>query len=120
MCMIDDGTDRCATLMDKWQKARKAHRCGECGRVISAGEQYRIFRGASDGSAFTHKTCAHCQVACDWLKRECDGYTFGYALEDIADHETSEYPELAGLVAGMKAQWKTTTGDLMPIPARGE
>jgi hypothetical protein len=44
----------------KMLKARKAHKCGECGKTISIGESYEKCRGLYDGLWYNHKTCDDC------------------------------------------------------------
>jgi len=60
MCMIDaaDGLgNRCQR--EARRRARKAHKCGECSRVIAPGETYVDASGIDcDGNAWTHKVCA--------------------------------------------------------------
>lgn len=49
-----------------WRKARKAHRCCECGGTIRAGERYRYASGVWDGYPDSFKTC----VLCDAVKTD--------------------------------------------------
>lgn len=44
-------------LDDSMRKARKAHRCGECGRVIQPSEMYHL-----RDEFFTLKNCARCHA----------------------------------------------------------
>ena len=55
-------------LSDKIVKARKAHRCDECGREIKPGEPYRNLRGVSCGDMLVVKTCLFCQRVSDDLR----------------------------------------------------
>lgn len=41
-------------------KARKQHKCYECGSVIDAGEKYENVFGVWDGDGSTFKTCSRC------------------------------------------------------------
>ena len=41
-------------------KARKDHRCCECGDVIPKGHQYEAFTAKYDGAVSTTKTCLGC------------------------------------------------------------
>lgn len=43
-------------------KARKAHRCGECGQGISPGDTYTRWEGLWDGVFQTAKTCHACET----------------------------------------------------------
>lgn len=45
---------------DERRKARKPHRCCECGGVIESGETYQHFSGIWDGKAARYKTCPDC------------------------------------------------------------
>lgn len=42
------------------KKARKNHKCCECGEIIPAGNQYQYISGKWDGDFLTFKTCATC------------------------------------------------------------
>jgi hypothetical protein len=44
----------------RWPKARKEHKCGECGRTIQSGEKYQSFRGKCDGDFYHEITCHQC------------------------------------------------------------
>jgi hypothetical protein len=44
----------------KWPKARKEHKCEECGRAIAKGEIYQKFSGKFDGDMYHVETCAQC------------------------------------------------------------
>lgn len=118
MCMLDDG-DGCVTpLSEADPVARKAHKCKECGREIAAGERYHVDRFVWEGDLHTHKTCAHCMVAREWLRDECGGFLFGAVEEDLREHCFSgDYPMgLHRLAVGMAWNWRTPTGKLLPVP----
>ena len=56
---------------DRNVKARKEHRCGECGEVIKIGEIYEYVFGKCEGNVFTAKTCLPCleirkKYFCSW------------------------------------------------------
>jgi hypothetical protein len=123
MCMVDS--------CESWEffsdpvesRARKAHLCDECRRVITPGETY--FRGSAkgDGRMYTIKRCAHCEVACNWLGENCGGCVQTMALEDIGEH-AEEYPEirfsLMRVWHGGRRDWVVKrgprAGQLMSIP----
>jgi hypothetical protein len=44
----------------KWPKAKKEHRCCECRRIITVGEEYEKWTGKWDGSLSSTKTCLLC------------------------------------------------------------
>ncbi len=100
------------------RKARKPHRCDECGRAIEPGEFYHYGVCVTDGDAFINKCCAQCTVAQRWPVDNCGGYVFGEVYEEIVEH-AREYPTLAmpllRLAAGMRRKWKSFRTDaLMP------
>jgi hypothetical protein len=124
MCRVDYCDDAALILAEENLKAKKDHKCSECGRIIVVGEKYYRERGKYDGSMFTHKTCEHCQVARTWMYRECGGFVYGEIEEELREHwnESHEYRnrELARLIYGMSRFWKRRKGGLMPIPTLGE
>ena len=123
MCMADDGEyGRFSTHKDR--KARKDHRCNECGRVIKRGETYRYFSGEHDGSIYTSKMCAHCQSAASLLQKECDGYLLEAVEEDLSEHIHELLPwsmAAARFVIAMRRQWQRfDKAGLMPVPRKYE
>lgn len=85
MCMFDGCDEVVTVLHERYPKARKEHRCSECRRAIEIGEVYMVERYVSDGNAFTHKTCRHCQVVRQWLLAECSGFIYECIGEDIQE-----------------------------------
>jgi hypothetical protein len=107
-------------------KARKAHKCDECRREIEPHEYYYRADGLFEGSWNIYRICAHCYVACEWLKANCDGFLHCGVFEDISEHIT-EYrgqakciPRLARLKFGMESRWRFRRGphkgQLTPLP----
>ncbi len=43
-----------------WHKAKKEHKCCECGQAIKAGQQYQRISGVWDGDFSSYKTCERC------------------------------------------------------------
>jgi len=114
--MIDDG-ERFDVYIKEARRARKAHRCAECGRAITPGEAYEVFRGLYDGKWEAGKTCAHCRVAQEWLSRECGGFLHHAVADDIEDHFNEGYGVGVGrLAVGMRRGWKLRCGTLAPLP----
>ena len=58
MCCEEGDLPVLSTLA--WRKARKAHRCWECGEPIRPGERYQHVTGMWDGDWLRFKTCADC------------------------------------------------------------
>jgi len=87
--MIDYGDDDWTVLSDTTHRARKDYRCGECRRVIAAGDTYRrhvaIERGG--GPPSTERLCAHCDAV---KSSNCrlgliGGYTFRAQTRALRD-----------------------------------
>lgn len=118
MCMVDTGDGMVEILRTEDRKARKIHKCHECGRQIQPGETYLYEAFVFDGFG-THKTCAHCQIPRKFILDHCHGFLYGQIREDLWDHVLGgEYGgKLARLFVGMKRQWKAFRSEsLMPVP----
>ena len=119
MCMWDGG-DGPQVADHRVVRARKSHRCAECGRVIEVGETYHYDFQVYDGCPGTWHTCQHCRVAQQRLIRECGGYLIEGTWEDVEEH-TREYPKtmmpLGRLIVGKNRKWRARDGGLVPIPA---
>jgi len=117
-----DGSDERYQVWKKTlvKKARSVHTCSECERTIAAGESYAYFTaGPSEDKGWdTYHTCAHCEVACDWLTEVCSGFLHTCVQEDIEEH-AKEYRrgDLYRVAVRMKRKWTKKDGRLMPIPA---
>lgn len=116
MCMIEHADCGPTVFRESQRRARKAHKCGECRRVIEPGEIYRYDTGIWDGEWGQHVACRHCAVAMDWLSRECDGYLYGEVLADIEEHYREGYGITLGRMAvNMRRKW-VRRGVLLPTP----
>lgn len=69
MCDCGDGP---STYRETRPKARKSHKCCECGRMIQPGETYRHLWGVWEGEAKTFKTCDACQDLDAWARDQSD------------------------------------------------
>jgi hypothetical protein len=60
----------------------------------------------------------HCDEVCHWLSTECGGYLYRGVEEDLLEHARDRFYGWAVKRAsiGMKWQWRTPSGKLMPIP----
>lgn len=86
-------TETCEVAIWHMCKARKPHRCQECYGTIQPGEKYHKITGVFDGSGFTHKICADCQLLINELnegKAFEDTVWFG-GLCEFASEEGDEY-----------------------------
>lgn len=115
MCMTD--YDPPEFYLATIRGARKLHDCEECGREIQPGEPYQYVSGKWDGSFNCYKTCQHCIVTQKWLSDNCHGFVHSMTEEDIREH-ASDYDrfDLYRLAVGMKNQWRTRKGRMLPVP----
>ena len=99
-----------ATYIHSRPKARKPHRCEDCGRTIHPGEQYvRTF--AVDGNVWTYIECAHCVAIVPLIEWEDDGYTY----DNFDCWEPRTVADLR-LKAQWRKRWTRLDGSLYPIP----
>lgn len=119
MCMLDDADGRVNVLSEARPLAKREHRCDECGRTIAPGEPYLREAFRWDGQFKSHKTCKHCEIARDWLARQCGGWLYGCVEEDIREHCFGHGygMGLYRLAVGMAWKWRTPRGRLLPVPA---
>lgn len=121
MCRYDGDWEGPAFCSDVQRKARKAHKCYECGREITTGEYYHKTSGLWDGRFRMFKRCEHCEVLLRWLGRECGSYVYGEVVSDVREH-VEEYGVreygfgLARLVVLAGKKW-TRAGSLTEVPA---
>lgn len=52
--------DMPAVFGQEQRKARKQHKCCECGSIINSGDQYAYSHGVWDGSGQSFKQCLDC------------------------------------------------------------
>lgn len=117
MCMIDNG-DRPEFWSEKTiRKSRKDHKCGECGRIIAIGEPYWYGFGKQDGYTYDAKTCQHCRIIANWLRRNCNGFIYSAMVEDFGNHAEGGI-DMLRLVVGARRQWRSFNDRnvLLPLP----
>lgn len=73
-------------------KARKVHRCMECGKAIQAGESYEKVRAKWDGTVDTLKTCCRCVA----LREHIEAHVpcFCWAHHNLLDDARAEMEHL--------------------------
>lgn len=87
MCMVDEADYTWDVFLQETRRARKTHRCGECGTPINSGDTYCYSKGLGGGEGWQQfRTCAECLPACDWLVAQCGGYLFYGVYEDLHEH----------------------------------
>lgn len=68
-----------------WPKARKAHTCSECNRIIERGDTYQRCNGKSDGEFWSFITCAVCAEIREAFS--CEGESLGGMMwEEMQDY----------------------------------
>lgn len=67
----------------KIRKARKQHRCFECGRTIEPGEKYEYISGIWDGAPSSYKTCLDCLSLRDVFF--CGGWIYGEVWNEFRE-----------------------------------
>ena len=94
-CTVEVGDyDPCVTLKEGSPKARKDHKCNECGCLIPSGDQYLTYVGVFEGKFFIHKTCMDCKSIRDVFFS--DGFIFEMLWENLheyIDESNGEIPE---------------------------
>lgn len=71
---------------ERFRRARKEHKCGECGRTIREGERYSYTSMKFEGEFSDHKTCVRCDRVRDAIfkKYEIDcGIPLGGLFSEI-------------------------------------
>ena len=97
--------------VDAWPTARKRHRCGMCRRWVERGEAYWRQAGFDAGSAWTNKTCGHCERVVFAYGRS--GGDHEWELEWVLEWLEDEHPAVfAALLAG----WRFPDGELAALP----
>lgn len=130
MCLyVDD--DR-VHLDNGQRKARKPHRCKECGRTIDPGEIYRWWTVVDEGEIETEKMCAHCWNTVDlgasitgcprnwwWgsihdLRNADDG---GFVADIVGEHTltVAQARAMVRCVRGYRRRWRDRDGHLLPL-----
>lgn len=123
MCRIDYADGPIDFYSEHYYKAKKQHKCGECGRDIEIGEKYRYMSGKWEGEFASYKACIHCSEGMDWLTTECGGFMFSEVVEEIEEHARDSYKKLnvhdplLRFCVGARRHWKKfTSNELMNIP----
>ena len=111
MCMIDYG-ETADVFIAEQRKARKAHQCSECERMIEPGEQYSHSRWLYDGYWESSATCQHCNAAAKWLVKVCGGWLIGGLSEDLEEHRDEGYNRrwLSIALSGIRRKWRRPDG----------
>jgi hypothetical protein len=68
-------------------RARRPHRCVECGTTIQPGEQYERVAGVWEGEFSTFCICERCHDLRQWVKNNvpCFCWAYGNMIEDARE-----------------------------------
>lgn len=109
MCRIDGDYERPQAYVTGRRKARLAHVCVECARVIARGETYWVTSGVWDGQPARYKHCEHCEVLCKWLTAQCGALVHGQVVGEceahLRDYGMDHFEGLAECVEAAQRQW---------------
>ena len=83
-------------------RARKAHKCYECARVIYAGEHYEYTIGKWEGEVNTFKMCSHCLGLREYISAHvpCFCWLHGSMIDDAIEAAQEWSHEAPGLLFG--------------------
>lgn len=96
-CFCDDNV--VPAFYDKTTpRARKAHRCDECGAAIQLGEKYESVKGKWDGDFLFFKTCSRCTALREHVAAHvpCACLSHGALLDDVRDAVQNLPPAACG------------------------
>ena len=81
VCLVMDYDESNAFYQEVTPRARKPHKCCECGAPIAVGEQYQRATGKADGSIFSECSC----LACTEIRKTfcCGSWIFGELWEQM-------------------------------------
>lgn len=104
-----DWADGCVTLSERFQRARRPYRCGECPRTIEPGEEYESTFLLVEGDPRTERTCLRCVAARRWLLVICRSWIYGEVREDLEEHLAEGYytTALVRLTRAMRYGWRS-------------
>jgi hypothetical protein len=106
-CYCDYG-DGPSVFDEATAKARKTHKCTECGGAILPGEVYLKTWGIWEGDAYTFKRCPDCIELVKWAAAHvpCICWMYGETHSSIRDAMDAWDSECPGLAAEADAKIK--------------
>ncbi len=98
-------------------KARKAHKCMMCYRIIDIGEVYeRQTNLGEDLNLYTWKNCQNCHVFYGLIEAWDD---YGVGNESVWEWEPGSMHELR-IKALWRKKWRRKDGSLYPVPTKDQ
>lgn len=87
-------------------RARKHHRCNECGGTIQPGEQYEAVAGKWDGRFMTSATCPDCLGLREHIRAHVPCFCWCYGeMRDDALETARAYGDTPGLFIRAARYW---------------
>lgn len=113
MCFIDVDIDTSASFAsERVVKARKAHKCCECGAPIAIGNKYEYVSGLWEGAFSQYKTCLACKEIrdrffCTWYYGMIwDTFLSDYAMDvDLGSVDGMSVEAIEKLESMCARQW---------------
>lgn len=103
--MCSGGDFPSSVMSTTFPKARKPHKCCECGLPIPVGAKYVKTWGVWDGSADTYRQHEECRDLLDYIStNHCDNepWTFGSLREEVGEYSD----ELTGRLQAIEAKYQ--------------
>lgn len=85
-----DDAETLEVLQSKTVKARKPHRCYECGKTINPGDQYHYLTGVCSGDMHQQHTCTFCRRVFEDLTAMGYCVLFGGLWEHVGEIERGD------------------------------
>ena len=85
---------------ERVQRARKPHRCCECGTQIQPGERYEAIHGLWDGQFSRFSTCLACSTIRHHIAQHVDTSEMP-AFGELRAYLSYDLPATAGIIADM-------------------
>lgn len=100
-CLVDVVDDYFAEFyQDRTPKAKKEHRCGECGSIVKIGESYEYAVIKGDDFYYA-KTCLICKEIRDQF---CCSWYYGMVWEDIMEEIDNQGDLNIGCLDGLSKE----------------
>jgi hypothetical protein len=82
------------------RKARVAHQCAECHKIIRPGDEYESVRGRSDGTMYNYAMCHRCSLM------------WSHAVDAFGMWDVDDRPAMGGLRLCLKEDFDVPDPDV--------